>query len=174
MLISDLPSVFYQVATIIPYLVHVHFVHSTSYYSSSDESAVGGSDESTAGSSSSAAGGRGRCAPSSSEESGSSRGAGLGFLAGALARGFLCDAGPRLRFAAAGTAFCLFAGTAAGTARGFGSGADPSAGTLAIAAAPAPHFVCAVQSALDRTSCRPNFMLALKTTYVALSRHNLP
>ena len=51
---------------------------------------------------------------------------------------------------------------------------DTSAGTLAIAAAPAPHFVCAVQSALDRTSCRPNFMLALKTTYVALSRHNLP
>ena len=41
------------------------------------------------------------------------------------------------------------------------------AGTLAIAAAPAPHFVRAVQSALDRTSCQPRFMLAIKTTYVA-------
>ena len=30
---------------------------------------------------------------------------------------------------------------------------DTSAGTLAIAAGPAPHFVRAVQSALDRTSC---------------------
>ena len=50
---------------------------------------------------------------------------------------------------------------------------DTSAGTLAIAAAPAPHFVRAVQSAQDRTSCQPRFMLAMKTIYVALSRHNL-
>ena len=54
---------------------------------------------------------------------------------------------------------------------------DTSAGTLAIAAAPAPHFVCAVQSALDRSPylilMPPRFMLAIKTTYVALSRCGL-
>ena len=36
------------------------------------------------------------------------------------------------------------------------------AGTLAIAAAPAPRFVRVVQSALDRTSCHPNLCSLLR------------
>ena len=39
---------------------------------------------------------------------------------------------------------------------------DTSAGTLAIAAAPAPHFVCAVQSVLDRNSCHPDLCSPLR------------